>query len=246
MHVGKRQAVVEHLVLARLREGISVDQWDDLWKKLDLIRGLAGVVSLHVGLARPLVGETYNFALHARFTDSAALKVYEADELYAEAILKSSVSNDLRIFNWECQPQGSMIGSNFYAAAHVGFMKFKSDTSEQKIEEAMSTIRDLQRLFPQLVSEVSVGRAFAIVPADLGESKGLEVAFVVSCPTIQACEELALKSADTNLSKQTGLSFESCLDSIHVVKFNVDWHREASMVIVIAEHLLGHVAKLNP
>ncbi|KAL2622838.1 hypothetical protein R1flu_003043 [Riccia fluitans] len=222
MHVAKRPAVVEHLVLAKLREGMSVEERDDLRGKINLIRGLAGVVSLDFGLARPLVGETYNFAMHARFTDMAALEAYEAHDLYVEStIVSSKVSDDLLIFNWECQPQGSLIGKNSYSAAHMGFIKFKTDTSEQKIEGALSTIKNLQRLFPQLICEVSVGRAF--VPADLGENSGFEVAFVVSCPTIKACEELAVKSGDTNLSRQFGSTYESyaCLDDIHVVKFNV-------------------------
>ncbi|BBN14158.1 hypothetical protein MPTK1_6g09350 [Marchantia polymorpha subsp. ruderalis] len=220
MHVSKRPSVVEHLVLAKLNEGMSVEDWDDLLEKIHLIRSLDGVVSLHVGLAIPLVGETYTFALHARFVDMAALEAYEAHEYYVEGIMTSNVNDDLLILNWEGQPQGSLVASDTYRAAHVGVLKFKECATEENIEEALSTIKRLQKIFPELVTQVSAGRAF--VPADLGDSNGFEVAFIVACPTIRACEELDVESENTDLNKSSSTGCDSSLlEDIHVVKFRV-------------------------
>ncbi|MCO5579776.1 hypothetical protein L7F22_033638 [Adiantum nelumboides] len=203
--------VVEHIVLLKVKDGVTAQQQDFMVSGLRSLSSIQTVIELNAGKAVQVWGENFTHALHCRFISKEGLASYANDPFHLDVISKciAPFVEDRLALDWEADLEEPTLQSKSYGAVRIAALKPKKDALE--LSDIMDMLRDYRSRFPS-IKQVSVGKNFS--PA---RAKGYEWAFLAIFPRPEELAEL------TKSEEHVSLQYEKVLPAMEKIAV-LDYH----------------------
>lgn len=200
----KTTRVVEHIVLLKMREGVSIEQEDAMVSGLRSLKSVQTVIELSAGKAIQVLSENYTHALHCRFMTKEDLDSYANNPFHLDVISKyiAPIVEDRLALDWEADLEDPIMQSSSYSAVRIAAFKPKVDLEATELSNIMDMMKDYRSRFP-FIKQVSVGKNFS--PA---RAKGYEWALLAVFPSPQELTEL------TKNEEHQSLQYEKVLPAM--------------------------------
>lgn len=204
--------VVEHVVLLKVKEGISAEQQEAMVSGLRSLKGLQTVIELSAGKAVQVWSETYTHALHCRYKSKEDLDTYANDPYHLEVISKYilPIVEDRLAIDWEADVDDPILGSTSYGAVRIAVLKPKEDVATSELSDIVDMLKNYKSRFP-VIKQVSVGKNFC------SRAKGYEWAFLAFFSSPEELAEL------TKNEEHVSLQYAKVLPAMEKIAV-VDYH----------------------
>ncbi|CAM6085967.1 unnamed protein product [Calypogeia fissa] len=184
----------EHVVFATVKDSAPAGMLEELSKAAKKYERTEGVLSLNVGSAEPVFGNS-SFVSHIRGANDAALDSvitkFHTDPIVGPNLITEHFGQRLAL-RFQAQPVGSAQPN--FPCFRFGLLKYKAGITPKEINEAKEVFHSLPSKFPQ-IKQVNIGENYPAPQDGMTPDQGYDLGLVIGFSSV---EDLKVLTSESN------------------------------------------------